>query len=108
MPANCRRQFRLTNEDLETLFSQVGKVASTAVVSDKFSGQPRGFGFVKIESSGDAAKAITEFDGKDVTGRNLKVNETKPRESGGGWRDSRASVAAAASAGSRLNERNRG
>jgi|SRR5690348_10967425 cold-inducible RNA-binding protein len=76
--------YSVTNEDLEALFSQVGKVASAAVVSDKFSGQSRGFGFVEMESSGDAAKAIAEFDGKDLKGRNLKVNEAKPREAGGG------------------------
>src|SRR5438105_15110102 len=74
----------VTNDDLEALFSQVGKVASAAVVSDKFSGQSRGFGFVEMESSGDATKAISEFDGKDLKGRNLKVNEAKPREFGGG------------------------
>jgi RNA recognition motif-containing protein len=79
--------YAVTNDDLETLFSQVGKVASAAVVSDKFSGQSRGFGFVEMESSGDAAN------GKDLKGRNLKVNEAKPRESGGGGggRDSRGS-----------------
>src|SRR3984893_5090045 len=76
--------YSVTNEDLETLFSQVGKVASAAVVSDKFSCQARVFGFVGMESSGDAAKASSEFDGKDLKGRNLKVNEAKPRESGGG------------------------
>jgi RNA recognition motif-containing protein len=83
--------FSVTNDDLEALFSQVGKVASAAVVSDKFSGQSRGFGFVEMESSGDATKAISEFDGKDLKGRNLKVNEAKPREfgGGGGGRDSR-------------------
>src|SRR3989442_8319570 len=83
--------FSVTNDDLEALFSQVGKVASATVVSDKFSGQSRGFGFVEMESSGDATKAISEFDGKDLKGRNLKVNEAKPREfgGGGGGRDSR-------------------
>jgi len=82
--------FSVTNDDLEALFSQVGKVASAVVVSDKFSGQSRGFGFVEMESSGDATKAISEFDGKDLKGRNLKVNEAKPREfGGGGGRDSR-------------------
>jgi cold-inducible RNA-binding protein len=85
--------YSVTNDDLEALFSQVGKVATAAVVSDKFSGQSRGFGFVEMESSGDAAKAISEFDGKDLKGRNLKVNEAKPREAGGGGggRDSRGS-----------------
>jgi len=83
--------YSVTNDDLQALFSQVGKVASAAVVSDKFSGQSRGFGFVEMESSGDAAKAISEFDGKDLKGRNLKVNEAKPREfgGGGGGRDNR-------------------
>jgi cold-inducible RNA-binding protein len=83
--------FSVTNDDLETLFSQVGKVVSAAVVSDKFSGQSRGFGFVEMESSSDAVKAISQFDGKDLKGRNLKVNEAKPREfgGGGGGRDSR-------------------
>ena len=82
--------FSVTNDDLEALFSQVGKVASAVVVSDKFSGQSRGFGFVEMESSGDATKAISEFDGKDLKGRNLKVNEAKPREFGsGGGRDNR-------------------
>src|SRR6266851_1788074 len=76
--------YSVTNDDLQALFSQLGKVASAAVVSDKFSGQSRGFGFVEMESSGDAAKAISEFDGKDLKGRNLKVNEAKPREFGGG------------------------
>ena len=76
--------YSVTHDDLEALFSQVGEVASAAVVSDKFSGQSRGFGFVEMESSGDAAKAISEFDGKDLKGRNLKVNEAKPREFGGG------------------------
>src|SRR6266852_230681 len=95
--------YSVTNDDLETLFSQVGKVASAAVVSDKFSGQSRGFGFVEMESSGDATKAISEFDGKDLKGRNLKVNEAKPREfgggGGGGGRDNRGAVAAAPTAG---------
>ena len=82
--------FSVTKDDLEALFSQVGKVASAAVVSDKFSGQSRGFGFVEMESSGDAAKAISDFDGKELKGRNLKVNEAKPREfGGGGGRDNR-------------------
>jgi RNA recognition motif-containing protein len=83
--------YSVTNDDLETLFSQVGKVASSAVVSDKFSGQSRGFGFVEMESSSDATRAISELDGKELKGRNLKVNEAKPREfsGGSGGRDNR-------------------
>src|SRR5260370_30717438 len=83
--------YSLTNDDIEALFYQVGKVVTAAVVSDKFSGQSRCFGFVEMESPGDAAKAITEFYGKDLKGRNLKVNEAKPREfgGGGGGRDNR-------------------
>jgi RNA recognition motif-containing protein len=74
--------YSVTNDGREALISQVGKVVSAAVVSDEFSGQSKGFGFVEMESSGDAAKAISEFDGKDLEGRNLKVNEAKPREFG--------------------------
>ena len=72
--------YAVTNDDLEDLFAQVGKVVSAAVVADRFSGQSRGFGFVEMESSGDVAKAIAELDGKDLKGRNIKVNEARPRE----------------------------
>src|ERR1700720_252766 len=76
--------YSVTNEDLEGLFSQAGKVESAVVVSDKFSGQSRGFGFVEMADSNDAARAIEEFNETELKGRNIRVNEARPREAGGG------------------------
>ena len=76
--------YSVTNEDLEGLFSQAGKVDSAVVVVDKFSGQSRGFGFVEMADSNDAARAIEEFNDPELKGRNIRVNEARPREGGGG------------------------
>ena len=76
--------YSVTNEDLKDLFSQSGTVESVAVVSDKFSGQSKGFGFVEMADAGEAAAAIQSLDGTEFKGRNIKVNEAKPREGGGG------------------------
>lgn len=86
--------YSVTNDDLQSLFSQAGKVESVAVITDKFSGQSKGFGFVEMASGDEAAKAIQTFDGTELKGRNIKVNEAKPRESsfgkrGGGGNDRR-------------------
>jgi RNA recognition motif-containing protein len=74
--------YSVTNEDLKDLFSQSGTVESVAVVSDKFSGQSKGFGFVEMADAGEAAAAIQSLDGTEFKGRNIKVNEAKPREGG--------------------------
>jgi RNA recognition motif-containing protein len=78
--------YSVSNEDLQQLFSQAGEVQSATVVTDKFSGQSKGFGFVEMASAGDAVTAIQRFNDTDLKGRNIKVNEAKPRESkfGGG------------------------
>jgi cold-inducible RNA-binding protein len=79
--------FSVTNEDLEALFAQIGKVDSVAVVVDKFSGQSRGFGFVQMADSNEAARAISELNGAELKGRSIKVNEAReqaPRGGGGG------------------------
>jgi len=76
--------YSVTNEDLEGLFSQAGKVDTAVVVVDKFSGQSRGFGFVEMADSNDAARAIEEFNETELKGRNIRVNEARPREGGGG------------------------
>ena len=78
--------YSVTNEDLEGLFSQAGKVESAAVITDKFSGQSKGFGFVEMANSNDAAKAIETFNGAELKGRNIKVNEARARESSSGGR----------------------
>ncbi len=78
--------FQTTSEDLESLFSRVGTVESASVVSDRDTGRSRGFGFVEMASAAEGNAAITEFNGKEVNGRSLTVNEARPREerSGGG------------------------
>ena len=82
--------FDVTDKDLETVFAQAGVCESVAVITDKFSGQSRGFGFVEMSSNAEAQKAIEQFNGHDLKGRALKVNEAKDREdrgrsNGGGW-----------------------
>jgi RNA recognition motif-containing protein len=73
--------YSVSNADLEELFSQVGQVQSATVVMDKFSGQSKGFGFVEMATSDEASKAIQQFNDAELKGRNIKVNEAKPRES---------------------------
>jgi cold-inducible RNA-binding protein len=75
--------YSVTNEDLEALFSQAGKVDTAVVVVDKFSGQSRGFGFVEMADSNEAARAIEEFNETELKGRQIRVNEARPREGGG-------------------------
>jgi cold-inducible RNA-binding protein len=75
--------YSVTNEDLEALFSQAGKVDTATVVMDKFSGQSRGFGFVEMADSNEAARAIEEFNQAELKGRAIRVNEARPREGGG-------------------------
>jgi RNA recognition motif-containing protein len=82
--------FSVTNEDLEALFGQMGKVDNVAVVTDKFSGQSRGFGFVQMADSNEAARAISELNSTELKGRSIKVNEAReqaPRTGGGGGGD---------------------
>ncbi|HKP68656.1 MAG TPA: RNA-binding protein [Pyrinomonadaceae bacterium] len=78
--------FDTSSQDLETMFAEAGTVQSASVVEDRETGRSRGFGFVEMSSKEEAQTAISSFDGKDLDGRNIKVNEAKPREnrSGGG------------------------
>jgi RNA recognition motif-containing protein len=76
--------YSVTIADLEALFAQVGAVESVAVITDKFSGQSKGFGFVEMADAADAARAIEQFNETELKGRNIKVNEARPREAGGG------------------------
>jgi RNA recognition motif-containing protein len=78
--------FQTTSEDLQELFAQAGTVESASVVEDRMTGRSRGFAFVEMATKEEAASAIDQFNGKEVGGRALKVNEAKPREnrSGGG------------------------
>jgi cold-inducible RNA-binding protein len=80
--------FQTTSQDLQTLFGQAGTVESASVVEDRDTGRSRGFAFVEMSTKEEANSAIEQFNGKEVSGRALKVNEAKPREnrSGGGGR----------------------
>lgn len=75
--------YSVTSSDLEALFSQAGKVESAAVVTDKFSGQSKGFGFVEMSDPEEAARAIDQFNETELKGRNIRVDQARPREGGG-------------------------
>ena len=76
--------FQTTSSDLETMFAQAGTVQSASVIEDRETGRSRGFAFVEMSTNDEAAAAIDQFNGKEVGGRALKVNEAKPRENRGG------------------------
>ena len=80
--------YSVTEATLRSLFEAYGSVASVNIVTDRDSGQPRGFGFVEMPNDAEAAKAINGLNGKDVEGRTLNVNEARPkaeRPGGGGF-----------------------
>jgi cold-inducible RNA-binding protein len=78
--------FNTTSADLESLFGQVGAVSSVNIITDKFTGRSRGFGFVEMSNNDEAKTAIERFNGHELQGRALTVNEAKPQEprAGGG------------------------
>jgi cold-inducible RNA-binding protein len=78
--------FGATTAELEALFGQVGAVSSVNIITDKFTGRSRGFGFVEMDNNQEAQAAIERFNGHELQGRPLTVNEAKPKESrpGGG------------------------
>jgi RNA recognition motif-containing protein len=79
--------FRTTGEELREAFAAVGTVESASVIEDRDTGRSRGFAFVEMGTPEEAAAAIEQFNGKDFGGRNLTVNEAKPRtDRGGGGR----------------------
>ncbi len=78
--------FETSSENLQELFAQVGTVESAAVVEERETGRSRGFGFVEMSSKEEGAAAIAKFDGTELSGRSLTVNEAKPRENRDGGR----------------------
>ncbi len=72
-------KYSVTADELRTLFTQAGTVVDAVVISDKYSGRSKGFGFVEMEGEDQAQKAVEMFNGKDYQGRNLIVNEAKPK-----------------------------
>ena len=77
--------FRTTSDELREVFSQAGEVENATVVEDRDTGRSRGFGFVEMATAEGAAAAIEQFNGKDLGGRNLTVNEARPRVERGGY-----------------------
>ncbi|PYT02701.1 MAG: RNA-binding protein [Acidobacteria bacterium] len=76
--------FQTSSEELRELFSQAGTVESANVVEDRDTGRSRGFGFVEMSSREEGEAAIQQFNGKELNGRTLTVNEARPREDRGG------------------------
>jgi len=70
----------MADEDLKSAFEEFGEVTSAVVIKDKFTGRSRGFGFVEMTSDEAGDKAIAALNGKDLKGREVKVNKAKPRE----------------------------
>ena len=76
--------FETSSDDLQTLFAQAGTVESVSLIEDRETGRSRGFGFIEMSSKEEGAAAIQQFNGKELGGRALNVNEAKPREDRGG------------------------
>ena len=79
--------FSVTSQELSDLFSQAGQVVSANIITDRFSGQSRGFGFVEMGDESSAQTAVNQFNDYQMKGRGLKVNAAKPREGGRGGGD---------------------
>ena len=76
--------FDTTDETLRAFFEQVGKVDSASVVTDRFSGRSRGFGFVEMATAAESRKAIGDLTGKTLDGRTITVDEARPPQQRGG------------------------
>jgi RNA recognition motif-containing protein len=76
--------YSINDDDLHQLFSQHGTVASANVIVDRETGRSKGFGFVEFDEESEADAAIDAMNGQDVDGRQLRVNEAQPKQSGGG------------------------
>jgi len=72
--------YSLTEKGLEELFSEFGVAENARIITDRDTSRSKGFGFIEMPNQAEAVEAIKQLDGKDVDGRNLKVNEAKPRE----------------------------
>ncbi len=76
--------FQTTESELRSIFEPYGEITSINVITDRDTGRSRGFAFVELADDAEAAKAITELNGKELDGRALNVNEARPKPSGGG------------------------
>lgn len=71
--------YSVTDDDLKDAFSEFGEIESSSIINDKFSGQSKGFGFVEMPNDSEAEKAIEALNESELKGRNIKVNQAKPR-----------------------------
>lgn len=71
--------YSVTDEDLRAAFAAFGSVASAKIIMDRYSGRSKGFGFVEMDNDAEAEEAIKSLDNTDMQGRNLRVNQAKPR-----------------------------
>jgi RNA recognition motif-containing protein len=71
--------YNVVEEDLREIFEEYGEVTSVKIISDKLTGRSKGFGFVEMDEDQEAKKAIEELNNAELSGRNIKVNESRPR-----------------------------
>ena len=76
--------FNTTESELQSEFEAYGSVSKVSIISDRETGRPRGFAFVEMSNDSEARAAIEGLNGKEISGRNVTVNEARPRPSGGG------------------------
>ena len=74
--------FKVNEDDLKELFEQYGQVSSQKIITDKYSGRSKGFGFITMDNNDEANNAIQELNGTDLKSREMVVNEAKPRKEG--------------------------
>ncbi|MDE0820330.1 MAG: RNA-binding protein [Opitutales bacterium] len=83
--------YNVTDQDLQKLFEEYGKVERSNIISDRETGRSKGFGFIEMPEQSEGQKAIEELDGQDLDGRNIRVNEARPKQDkprgggGGNW-----------------------
>jgi cold-inducible RNA-binding protein len=78
--------FNATEDAVRSMFAEYGTVDRVGIVIDRDTGRGRGFGFVEMSNDAEAERAISSLNGKELDGRALKINEARPKESGGGYR----------------------
>ena len=76
--------FKLDEEELKSQFEKFGSVNSVKIITDKYSGRSKGFGFVEMPNDEEAQAAIAQLNGTEIEGRSLVVNESRPKQEGGG------------------------
>jgi len=95
--------YSTTEGQLQEIFAEYGSVESARVITDKFTGRSRGFGFVEMSSGGEAQKAIEALNGTEIEGRTLTVNEARPQEKRSGSGDDRRRGGGGGGGGGRRN-----